>query len=104
VTSRRKESARSEVQEKVGVAYNRSSQGNPSVTMTLRPSARGKGPPRKEAFADAIAEFQKALSLSPNITDYKGGLGYAYAVAGERAEAHKLLEELKVRSKQSYVP
>jgi len=59
---------------------------------------------RKVAFADAIAEFQKAVSLSPNVTDYKGGLGYAYAVAGERAEARKLLEELKARSKQSYVP
>jgi cytochrome c-type biogenesis protein CcmH/NrfG len=59
---------------------------------------------RKEAFADAVAEFQKAVSLSPNVTDYKGGLGYAYAVAGDRAEARKLLEELKARSKQSYVP
>lgn len=59
---------------------------------------------RKEAFADAIAEFQKAVSLSPNVTDYKGGLGYAYAVAGRRAEARRLLEELKARSKQGYVP
>ncbi len=59
---------------------------------------------RKEAFADAIAEFQKAVSLSPNVTDYKGGLGYSYAVAGERSEARKLMEELKARSKQSYVP
>ena len=59
---------------------------------------------RKEAFAGAIAEFQKAVSLSPNVTDYKGGLGYAYGVAGERAESRKLLEELKARSNQSYVP
>jgi tetratricopeptide (TPR) repeat protein len=31
-------------------------------------------------------------------------LGYAYAVAGKRAEARNLLEELKTRSKQTYVP
>lgn len=59
---------------------------------------------RKEAFADAIAEFQKAVTLSPNVTDYKGGLGYAYARAGKRAEAWNVLEELKERSKRSYIP
>lgn len=59
---------------------------------------------RKEAFGDAIAELQRAVSLSPNVTDYKGGLGYAYAVAGKRPEAQKLLKELKARSKQGYVP
>jgi tetratricopeptide (TPR) repeat protein len=31
-------------------------------------------------------------------------LGYAYAVAGERDGARKLLEELKARSQKSYVP
>lgn len=58
---------------------------------------------RKGAFAEAIAEFQKASNLSPNVTDYKGGLGYAYARADERSEARKLLDELKDRSKQKYV-
>lgn len=59
---------------------------------------------RTGAFSDAITEFQKAVTLSPNVTDYKGGLGYAYGRAGKRTEARKLLDELKDRSKQTYVP
>jgi serine/threonine protein kinase/TolB-like protein/Flp pilus assembly protein TadD len=50
---------------------------------------------RKGAFPEAIAEFQRAVALSPNVTDYKGGLGYAYARAGKRVEARKVLDELK---------
>lgn len=49
----------------------------------------------KGAFAEAIVEFQRAATLSPNVTDYKGGLGYAYARAGKRAEARKVLDELR---------
>jgi len=55
---------------------------------------------RKGAFLEAVAEFQRAVALSPNVTDYKGGLGYAYARAGKRVEARKLLDELKERSKR----
>ncbi len=58
---------------------------------------------RKGAFAEAIAEFQRATTLSPSITWYKGGLGHAYARAGKSAEARKLLSELKELSKRSYV-
>lgn len=58
---------------------------------------------RKGAFAEATAEFQTAETLSPNVADYKGALGYAYGRLGRRDEAHKLLDELKDRSKQSYV-
>src|SRR5262249_38596233 len=46
---------------------------------------------------------QTATSLSPNITLYKGGLGYAYARAGQSAEARKLLTELKELSQRRYV-
>jgi Flp pilus assembly protein TadD len=56
---------------------------------------------RKGAFAEAIAELQRATTLSPNVTDYKGGLGYAYARAGKPAEARKMLDELKERSRRS---
>ena len=58
---------------------------------------------RKGAFAEAIAEFQRAITLSPNITQYKAGLGHAYARAGKSAEARKLLSELKEASKRRYV-
>jgi pentatricopeptide repeat protein len=58
---------------------------------------------RKGAFPEAIAEFQRAATLSPNVTDYKGGLAYAYARAGNPSEARKILDELKERSRRSYV-
>jgi tetratricopeptide (TPR) repeat protein len=59
---------------------------------------------RKDAFAEAITEFQRAVTLSPNVTDYKGGLGYAYARSGNRAAARTVLDELKEQSRRSYVP
>jgi len=58
---------------------------------------------RKGAFAEAIAELQRATTLSPSVTDYKGGLGYAHARAGKPAEARKMLDELKERRRRSYV-
>jgi TolB-like protein/DNA-binding winged helix-turn-helix (wHTH) protein/Tfp pilus assembly protein PilF len=58
---------------------------------------------RNGAFAEAIADLQRATTLSPNVTDYKGGLGYAYARANKRAAARKMLDELKERSKHRYV-
>src|SRR5262249_40201285 len=54
-------------------------------------------------FAEAIAEFQRASTLSPNVFDYKAGLAQAYARAGKSTEARKLLSELREKSKQSYV-
>ena len=58
---------------------------------------------RKEAFAEAILEFQRAATLSPNVADYKGALGYAYARAGNRAEARKVLDELEAPSTRTYI-
>jgi TolB-like protein/Tfp pilus assembly protein PilF len=58
---------------------------------------------RKGAFAEATPEFQRAITLSPDITSYKGALGYAYARAGQSAEARKLLNELKEQSKRRYI-
>jgi TolB-like protein/thioredoxin-like negative regulator of GroEL len=53
-------------------------------------------------FADAVGEFQKAKALddTPMIL---GGLGYAYAAAGKRSAAQKVLDELKGLSKKRYV-
>jgi tetratricopeptide (TPR) repeat protein len=43
----------------------------------------------------AIAELQKALQRGPQHPRVRGMLGYAYAVAGHKAEAQKVLGELK---------
>src|SRR3989442_934563 len=54
-------------------------------------------------YEEAIAEAEK---MSANATSEGSGrpfLGYTYAVAGKRAEAEKILDELKERSKQRHV-
>ncbi|MBI4664716.1 MAG: tetratricopeptide repeat protein, partial [Verrucomicrobia bacterium] len=45
--------------------------------------------------ADAIAELREASRLGGGTAALKGGLGRACAMGGERAEAEKILEELK---------
>ena len=47
---------------------------------------------RKGALQRAIAEFQRASTLSLNMTWYEGGLGQAYARSGKSAEARKLVQ------------
>ncbi|MDQ3253857.1 MAG: hypothetical protein M3R15_08120, partial [Acidobacteriota bacterium] len=53
-------------------------------------------------YPEAIAALEKArlIDVNPSILGY---LGYAYAAAGKKAEAQKVLEELKELSKQRYV-
>ena len=53
--------------------------------------------------AEAIEEIQKALRMSGENTRVLATLGYAYAVAGQRAKAQQVLTELHGRSKRSYV-
>ncbi len=53
-------------------------------------------------FSEAIAEFQNAPQLTGGIINTEG-LGYAYASAGKRAEALKVLEQLTQASKARYV-
>jgi tetratricopeptide (TPR) repeat protein len=57
---------------------------------------------RQARFDEAIAEFQKARQLDNN-PYILGRLGYAYAQSGKRAEALKVLEELKGLSEKRYV-
>ncbi|MEP6570984.1 MAG: protein kinase [Acidobacteriota bacterium] len=62
---------------------------------------------QKGMYDEAIAGFKKVISL-------KGGtggneialpsLGHAYAGSGKKNEAHRVLDELKQRSAQEYVP
>ena len=51
----------------------------------------------------AIAEFQKAYELEKNNV-VLGFLGHAYAMAGNREAAQKILKELEELSKRVYVP
>jgi len=55
-------------------------------------------------FERAIAEFQKTRTLSPASTFATAGLGHAYGMAGNRAEAVQILRELIEQSKKGYVP
>jgi tetratricopeptide (TPR) repeat protein len=51
---------------------------------------------------EAIAEIKQAISLRDEIRNI-AALGYAYAVAGKRAEARKVIDDLVERSKEEYV-
>jgi serine/threonine-protein kinase len=54
-------------------------------------------------YEDAIAEGRKAFGVSGGAPRALGVLGHAYALAGKRSEALKVLAELKRLSKQRYV-
>jgi DNA-binding winged helix-turn-helix (wHTH) protein/TolB-like protein len=54
-------------------------------------------------FDDAISEFQKAIRLSGGSPLMKSALGHAYAQSNNRAEATRILVELKELSKHRYV-
>jgi eukaryotic-like serine/threonine-protein kinase len=58
---------------------------------------------QKSMFKEAVTEFEKALAISPGFAYPLSGLGYAYAVAGRRAEARKVLDQVSELSKQKYV-
>jgi tetratricopeptide (TPR) repeat protein len=57
----------------------------------------------KGELADAIRELELADSLSPHTMRNMALLGDAYALAGRRTEARKLLEELILLSKKRYI-
>src|SRR5262249_49365443 len=54
-------------------------------------------------FDEAIAEFQRATTLSGGSPLLKASLGHAYAKANRRDEATKILAELNELSQQRYV-
>ncbi|MGH9316238.1 MAG: protein kinase domain-containing protein [Thermoanaerobaculia bacterium] len=58
---------------------------------------------QKGRYEEAIAELQKAVELSGGGV-ILGSLGYAYAVAGRRAQALEIVEKLKEGSRERYVP
>ncbi|MCM3871315.1 MAG: tetratricopeptide repeat protein [Pyrinomonadaceae bacterium] len=58
---------------------------------------------QKRMYREAILEFQKASTLSTGNTFILASLSHAYAVAGNRGEALRLLAELQEQSKRKYV-
>ena len=54
-------------------------------------------------YESAIAELQKAVQLSQSAPTFVAWLGEAYAAAGHRDEALKILERLQELAKQRYV-
>ncbi len=63
----------------------------------------GRAYEQKGAFAEAVAELRKALELSEGDSNELAILANAYAVSHQKSEAGKLLEQLKERSRQTYV-
>ena len=63
----------------------------------------GRAYEQKGKLPEAIAEFQRALELEKDNTEIWSGLGHAYALSGNRAEAQKVLDHLKELSAHSYV-
>ena len=53
--------------------------------------------------AEAVAEFQKAQDYMGEDPETLSALGHAYAAAGRRADAQKILDQLRERSARGYV-
>jgi serine/threonine protein kinase/Tfp pilus assembly protein PilF len=58
----------------------------------------------KGMYEQAIVEQEKAVALSEGSLECLPDLGHAYALAGKRAEALKVLGRLEAESKKRYVP
>jgi serine/threonine protein kinase/tetratricopeptide (TPR) repeat protein len=58
---------------------------------------------QKSMFNEGIAEFEKTIAIIPGFAYSLSGLGYAYAVAGRRGEALRMLDQLTDLSKRKYV-
>jgi len=58
----------------------------------------------KGLYEEAISAFERAVSFSGGDPDRVVGLGRAYALAGRKAEAHKVLQQLRQLSKAAYLP
>jgi len=64
----------------------------------------GQGYEQKSMPEKAIDELQKAVSLSGGGSLYVSSLAHAYATAGRRAEAERLLRQMNELARHTYVP
>ena len=58
---------------------------------------------QKGMHQEAVAEFRKAADQRTGALTPLAGLAQAYAIAGKRDEAHRVLNQLKALSEQKYV-
>jgi tetratricopeptide (TPR) repeat protein len=58
----------------------------------------------KGMHEQAIVEYQKAVDLSEGSLEALPQLGYAYARAGRKAEAEKVLARFEAESRQRHIP
>jgi serine/threonine protein kinase/tetratricopeptide (TPR) repeat protein len=63
----------------------------------------GRAYEQKGNLPEAIAEFQRGVELEKSNSETWSGLGHAYAVSGNRAEAQKILDDLKELSAHTWV-
>ena len=59
---------------------------------------------QKRMYREAVEELQKAITLAEQNPEVIAVLGYAYAAAGDRQQAEKVIAELTELSKRRYVP
>jgi tetratricopeptide (TPR) repeat protein len=52
---------------------------------------------------EAIAEYQKAVELSNGDQGVRASIAHAFAAIGNKADAEKILRDLELKSKNSYV-
>jgi DNA-binding winged helix-turn-helix (wHTH) protein/TolB-like protein len=57
----------------------------------------------KGSYEPAILALQKSIPLSEGSPDESASLAHAYALAGKRTEARKILEELKQQAKLKFI-
>jgi serine/threonine protein kinase/TolB-like protein/Flp pilus assembly protein TadD len=67
------------------------------------PCFLGRAYEHEGRLPEAIAEFQRSLELEKENPEIWSALGHAYALTGNSAEAHKVLDHLKELSAHSYV-
>jgi len=58
---------------------------------------------QKGFYQQAIAELQKAASISHDSSQMLGALGHAYGASGNRSDAEKVLGQLMDQSKKPYI-
>jgi TolB-like protein/Tfp pilus assembly protein PilF len=67
-------------------------------------TAMGRIYTQRGDYAEAIAMFQKGRAMAGDLPNILGALGQTYGLAGQPAEARRLLEDLSRQSAQKYVP